>query len=254
MKILIVGAGGYVSSTVLPALSRIGRLYIGSKSHISALNLTEQYSCEFFDLNYLERQKFDAYFLAIPTHEFAEYLALIPSHSKVWLEKPLTELTSSAINSLEKLIKEKKLDVHCGLLKRNILGEISLNIESFKYVCNVPRQSNWKSLLYLGANWVDGVHAIDLGYLINNESFEDIRIKLEDEYITLKNSKIDITIGPTGVDFLECDGCDYSKYLSYKYSQNFLRAQFNVFINNYGNSESVFDMHKKFLYKLASLK
>jgi hypothetical protein len=169
IKILIIGAGGYVTSTVLPTLSRIGKLYIGSKTHISALNLAEQYGCEFFDLNHLGRQKFDAYFLAIPTHEFDEYLKLIPSQSKIWLEKPLTELTAFAINNLEELINKKKFDVHCGLLKRSILDRISLNTKTFKYVCNIPKQTNWKSLLHLGANWVDGVHAIDLGYLINNE-------------------------------------------------------------------------------------
>jgi len=254
MKVLIIGSGGYVSSTVLPALSGMCDISIGSKNHISAINLARQYRVEFFDLNRLLDEKFDLYFFALPTHEVSTIPRKLPVFSKIWLEKPLTDLMSESINTLVEMVDTNNFDVHCGLLKRSLLSSIPVKVESFKYKCNVPRQKNWKNLSRLGAMWVDGVHAIDLFYLINNSTFENVTINMNADYLSLSSLIGEVFIGDCGSDFLECNGIDLSKLLGYKYSRKYLKSQILDFMSGVGNFNDAILMHERFYNFLNSHK
>ena len=247
MKTLIIGAGGYISSTVLPALNDLPDLHLGSKNHVNAINLANEYSLKFFDLNKIKKEKFDLYFLALPTFEVCHFLQFLPDFSKVWLEKPLAALDSDSLDELDKLVKAKNLDVHCGLLKRSIVSTLNEPIKSIRYTCNVPIQNNWKKIVSGGANWVDGIHAIDLYYLANNHSFKDTNINIIDNKLCVKHIEkpLEVNVGASGYDELYLNTKNITKMLEYEKSQKFLRKQFIKFTCNNGNYDSVHKMQSE---------
>lgn len=236
-----------MSSTVLPALCDVGNIYVGGKTHISAMNLAHQYSVNFFDINLLGREEFEFYFLALPTHEVSGILKRIPNKSKIWLEKPLTELSSVKMDELERIVENSEFDIHCGLLKRTILNKFPDVIECLQYNCNVPIQSNWKNIQTCGANWVDGVHAIDMLYCVNKKSFCNVDLKICNNFMSLQNDKYHVRIGDYASDTLIINGKDHSKLLTYKFSKRYLRRQFLNFTSTLGNFADVMVMQRQFL-------
>lgn len=252
-KLLIIGSGGYIVSTVLPVLNQKYDVYIASKRSLNSINLANQYNKKFFNINLISEEIFDIYFLAIPTFEYCEILKKIPCGSKVWLEKPLAGLSLKELTELDEIICSRNLTINCGLIKRNILKFLPNQIRSFNLTLEVNKTNDWRSLVNGSEFWVDGIHGIDLAYLLNNNNFNDIQLDMSSKRWTLSKQSTDIrvVIGNTS-NSLIVNNIDYSHLLNYTYSRKYFSLMFDNFSNEAGNYTDSYNMQYQFL-KLLEL-
>jgi hypothetical protein len=240
---LIIGYGGYVKSTVIPACRRARIPFeIISKNPVNTLNAAfiHNLKCPISLEQAIESHS--EIILALPTEELIGILKIIPKTKKIWIEKPISELCGVGYDHISKLLRSWDAPVYVGMLKRGILTSLEQgSINKILISLNVGDDLGWRSNIKGGVVWADGIHAFDLGYQILGLNAKIVNLNIEKNSVQYQligsNSVVDIRVG-NFENKLIIDENDMSYFLNYEYSIKFMNEMMGHWLAGNSNLES----------------
>ena len=261
-KILIYGSGGYIESIVLPCLQSKfpGKdIVIMSNRPVHALNIARKYGVtpllsldDIFD--------FDTFFLASSPLDYPEFIRRLPFRSHVWIEKPVCEMSSDALDDITSAVVAQRISAHVGLNKRyaisitsyvnsdSIEGQINLNIP---FDPGMWRTSWRQYLLHGGVYWADGIHAFDLAlYLLGenaNLSFSCMNCEGWKAIADSPRGKIYIHVGNSASNYLVLNGQQLTDFWSPATSIQSFETNLAGFLQGESNWDSAFSSHSRII-------
>jgi predicted dehydrogenase len=248
-KLLIIGAGGYISAIVIPTLKEHFKgieITVLSKRPSNTLTVAARNNVNAIE-SLDDIKKYDLYFLAIPPVDYEYFLKLIPKDKPLWIEKPLSEASEEHLMQIENLLQKFTSNIYVGFNKREILNEVALpnsntsgKLSMKVYYEESMNKNLWKQyMLKGGVYFADGIHMIDLAlYILGEDSSIELVVKTDDlwkfEVISTKG-KLIVEIGNHALDLIDINGYQNSDFVKYENSLKFFNLSFAKFIDGKSN-------------------
>ena len=248
-KLLIIGAGGYITAIVIPTLKKYFTnidITVLSKRPSNTETVAIRNNVKAIK-NLDDISSYDLYFLAIPPIDYEYFLKLIPKDKPLWIEKPLSEVDSIHIDSIEKLLSQFTSNIYVGFNKREILNDIKLpqsnivgNLSMKVDYEDAMNKNLWKQYMIKGGVYfADGIHMIDLAlYILGKDAIIKMTSKTDDLWtfeVISKIGKIIVSIGNDVKDLVQIDSYKNTQFTCYDNSLKFFKLSFEKFMDKKSN-------------------
>jgi len=240
-RLLIIGAGGYVSAIVLPTLKKhfkdiditvLSKRPSNTKTVAAKNSVNELRSIEDIDT-------YDLYFLAIPAVEYEYFLKLIPKDKPLWIEKPLSEATHKHFDSVTSELEKFTSNIYVGFNKREVVSDIQIPVAGISgelsmkiYYDESMKKSLWQQfMLEGGIYYADGIHVIDLAlFILGSDASIELLVRTEDLWrFDVRSSKgvLIVEVGNAANDLIEINSHVNKDFVNYTHSLKFFKSSFS---------------------------